>query len=365
MKFTIARPVFLEALQKVQNVVPARSTLQILSNALVEADESGLTITTTDLDISVKCKIEAVVEEIGQTTMPIRRLVGIVRELSDGNIDVGVDEADVATVQSGSSFFKIVGMPKRDFPPVPAAEGSVFFRIDSGVFREMLRKTSYAVSTDETRRILTGVLLSFRDGKLTVVATDGRRLALVEHEVEFPPEMERDIVRPPKSVNELMHVLVDEGELKIYAQGTQAVFEFGDTVVSTKLIDGTYPNYRQVIPADYEERVTIGREELLTALRRVCVVTTDKSNATKLTFADNMLTIVTQTPEVGEARETIPVKYAGAETTVTFNPEYIMDPLRNLDTDEIYFDLGKGHAPAMIKCDIPFLYVLMPLRIGA
>lgn len=365
MKFTIDRQTFLDALQKVQNVVPARSTLQILSNALVVVDETGLTLTTTDLDISVRCKAEAVVEAKGETTLPIRRLVSIVRELSDGNIDVEVDDSDNATVQSGSSYFKIVGMPKRDFPPVPTAEGSVFFRIDGGVFREMLRKTSYAVSTDETRRILTGVLLSFRDGKLTVVSTDGRRLALVEHEVEFPPEMERDIVLPPKSVNELMHILSEEGELRIFSQNTQAVFESGDTVVSTKLIDGTYPNYRQVIPTDYEERVTIGREELLTALRRVSVVTTDKSNATKLTFSDNTLTILTQTPEVGEARETIPVKYAGAEKSVTFNPEYIMDPLRNLDTDEIYFDLGKGHAPATIKCDLPFLYVLMPLRIGA
>ena len=188
MKFTIERASFLDALQKVQNVVPARSTLQILSNALLVAEDGGLTLTTTDLDISVRCKVEAVVEEAGATTLPIRRLVSIVRELSDAAIEVAVDDTDTATVQCGSSYFKIVGLPRRDFPPVPEADGTVFFRIDSGVFREMLRKTSYAVSTDETRRVLTGVLLAFRDGKLTTVATDGRRLALVEHEIEFPPE---------------------------------------------------------------------------------------------------------------------------------------------------------------------------------
>ena len=365
MKFTIERATFLDALQKVQNVVPARSTLQILSNALLVAENGSLTLTTTDLDISVRCKVEAVVEEAGATTLPIRRLVSIVRELSESSIDVEVDDSDTATVQCGSSFFKIVGLPKRDFPPVPGADGTVFFRIDSGVFLEMLRKTSYAVSTDETRRVLTGVLLSFRDGKLTTVATDGRRLALVEHEIEFPPETERDIVLPAKSVAELMHVLRDEGDLRIYTQKTQAVFELGDTMLSTKLIDGAYPNYRQVIPANFDERVVISREELLQALRRVSVVTTDKSNATTLTFAENILTIVTKTPEVGEARETIPVKYTGAEITVTFNPEYVMDPLRNLDTDEVYFDLSNGHSPATIKCELPFLYVLMPLRVGA
>ncbi len=365
MKFTIERASFLEALQKVKNVVPSRSTLQILSNALLAAEDGGLTLTTTDLDISVRCKVPAVVDEPGSTTLPIRRLVSIVSELSDAAIEVSVDDADTATVQCGSSYFKIVGLPQRDFPPVPEPDGTVFFRIDSGVLREMLRKTSYAVSLDETRRVLTGVLLSFRDGKLTTVATDGRRLALVEHEIEFPPETERDIVLPSKSVGELMHVLKDEGDLRIFTQKTQAVFQQGDTMLSTKLIDGTYPNYRQVIPTKFDERVVIAREELLTALRRVSVVTTDKSNATKLTFADNTLTIVTHTPEVGEARETVPVKYSGAEIGVTFNPEYVMDPLRNLDTDEVYFDLSNGHSPAMIKCELPFLYVLMPLRVGA
>ncbi len=365
MKFTIERASFLEAVQKVKNVVPSRSTLQILSNALLVAEDGGLTLTTTNLDISVRCKVPAVVEEAGATTLPIQRLVRIVSELSDTAIEVSVDSSDVATVQCGSSFFKIVGLPQRDFPPVPEAEGSVFFRIDSGVLREMLRKTSYAVSSDETRRVLTGVLLSFREGKLTTVATDGRRLALVEHEIEFPPETERDIVLPSKSVGELMHVLAEEGDLRIFTEKTQAVFQQGDTMLSTKLIDGAYPNYRQVIPAKFDERVVIAREELLTALRRVSVVTTDKSNATKLTFADNTLTIVTQTPEVGEARETIPVKYTGAEIAVTFNPEFVMDPLRNLDTDEVYFDLSNGHSPAMIKCELPFLYVLMPLRVGA
>lgn len=362
MKFTIERASFLDALLKVQNVVPARSTLQILSNALLVAENGTLTLTTTDLDISVRCKVEAVVEENGATTLPIRRLVSIVRELSDTAIEVSVDDTDTATLQCGSSYFKIVGLPMRDFPPVPQADGTVCFHIDSGVFREMLRKTSYAVSTDETRRILTGVLLSFKDGKLTTVSTDGRRLALVEHEIEFPPETECDIVLPSKSVAELAHVLKEDGDIRIFTQNTQAVFEIGDTTLSTKLIDGTYPNYRQVIPANFDERVVIDREELLTAMKRVSVVTTDKSNATRLTFNDNTLVIVTQTPEVGEARETIPVKYAGKEITVTFNPEYVMDPLRNLDTDEIFFDLSNGHSPATIKCELPFLYVLMPLR---
>jgi DNA polymerase-3 subunit beta len=229
----------------------------------------------------------------------------------------------------------------------------------------MLKKTAYASSIDETRRVLNGVLLAFRSGKLTMVATDGRRLALVEHEVEFPSDEEVEMILPTKAVNELMHILKDEGDLAIHGQKNQVVFEFGETMMSTKLIEGVYPNYRQVIPSACEERVTVEREALLAAMRRVSLVTTDKSNATRLTFGGNQLVIVTQTPEVGEARETMPIKYNGKQIEIIFNPEYVMDPLRNLEGDEVYIEMNDGHSPALIKCDLPFLYVLMPLRMTA
>lgn len=363
MKFSIVRAKLVDALQKVQNVVAARNTLQILSNALIRAEDGRLWLTTTDLDISVRAGVEAEIVEAGSTTLPVRRLLSIVRELPEGKIEIEVGEDDHATVQCGSSFFKIIGLPMRDFPPVPTSDGPVGYRIDQGAFREMLRKTSYAASQDETRRMLNGVFLSFKDAKLTMVATDGRRLALVEHEVEFSPEAEAEMILPTKAVNELMHILGEDGDLKIFVQKNQIVFEFGDVTMSSKLIDGVYPNYRQVIPSGCDERVVLGREELLTALRRVSLITTDKANATRLTFTNNQLVISTQTPDVGEARESMPVKYAGREIAVIFNPEYVMDPLRNLNSDEVYFEMNDGHSPALLKCDLPFLYVLMPLRV--
>lgn len=364
MKFSIVRSKFLEGLQTVQNVVSAKGSLQILSNALIQVSDKQMCITTTDLDISVRCFVECEVEQPGSTTLPIRRVASIIRELDEGKILVEVNEDDVATVQCGSSFFKIIGLPMRDFPPVPATEGKYCYRIDQGAFREMLRKTSYAASLDETRRVLNGVLLAFKENKLTMVATDGRRLALVEHEIEFPPEAETEMILPTKAVSEMMRILGSEGDLKIYAQKNQVVFELGQTMLSSKLIDGVYPNYRQVIPSGCDERVTIERELLLAALRRVSVVTTDKSNATKLTFSANQLTITTNTPDVGEGRDTVPVKYAGKEISIIFNPEYVMDPLRNIDDDEIFIEMNDGHSPALLKCSIPFLYVLMPLRIS-
>lgn len=364
MKFSIVRSKFLDGLQRIQNVVSGRGTLQILQNAMIEAEDDRLCMTTTDLDISERCYVECQIEEPGSTTLPIRRLASIIRELDEGKIMVEVDEDDVATVQSGSSYFKIIGMSVRDFPPVPVTEGKFCYRIDQGVLREMLRKTSYAISQDETRRVLNGVLMAFKDNKLTMVATDGRRLALVEQEIEFPPEAEAELILPNKAVTELMRLLSNEGDLKVYAQTNQAVFAIGTTMMSSKLIDGVYPNYRQVIPGACDERVVIEREALLSALRRVSVVTTDKSNATRLTFSANQLIISINTPDVGEGRDTLPVKYAGKEISIIFNPEYLMDPLKNIDDDEVYLEMNDGHSPALLKCNVPFLYVLMPLRIS-
>jgi len=364
MKFSIVRSKFLDGLQTVQNVVTAKGSLQILSNALIHVEGNQLCITTTDLDISERCVVECEVEKPGSTTLPIRRLASMIRELDEGKILFEVTDEDVASVQCGSTYFKIIGLPTRDFPPVPATEGKFCYRIDQGAFREMLRKTCYAVSQDETRRVLNGVLLAFKENKLTMVATDGRRLALVEHEIEFPPEAEVEMILPTKAVSELMRILGNDGDLKIYAQKNQVVFELGATILSSKLIDGVYPNYRQVIPGACDERVVIEREQLLSALRRVSVVTTDKSNATRLTFSANQLTISTNTPDVGEGRDTVPVKYAGKEISIIFNPEYVMDPLKNIDDDEVFIELNDGHSPALLKCNVPFLYVLMPLRIS-
>jgi DNA polymerase-3 subunit beta len=364
MKFSVNKSDLLEGLQTVQNIVNPRSPLPILSNALLSAEDEIITISTTDLEVSVRCKIPGQVEDPGRTTIPVRRISSIVRELPNDLISIDVDESDKTSVTCGSSFFKIIGMAGEEFPSIPEVEDGVFsYHLDQGVFKEMLKKTSYAASTDETRYVLNGVLLSFKDGKLTMVATDGRRLAFVENEVEFPVEAEADLILPSKTVNELQHVLKDDGPLRISVKDKQIIFEFGGVMVASKLIDGTYPNFRQVIPESCEERITVEREVLLTSLKRASLISSDKTSATKLTFADNNLIILTSTQDVGESRETIPIKYSGKEITVAFNPDYMMDPLKNLANDEIAIELIDDMSPGVIKCDIPFLYVLMPMRV--
>lgn len=362
MKLKISKDVILEGLQKIQSIVSARTTLPILQNILLKAEKDKLWLSATDLEVNVRAAVPAEVLKAGATTLPARRIFSIFRELAAGEIEIETDDKDVATIRCGASVFKIFGISEEEFPPLPKFEGGRTYTLEQGVFREMLRNTSYAASTDESRYILNGVLLSFKGGKLAVVATDGRRMALFEQELEFPKSAEADLVLPFKTVDELLKTLKDEGPLKIQATENQAAFEFDEVLIVSKLVEGTYPNFRQVIPAQCEERVPVEREALLTAVRRVALIASEKSNSVKLIFGKNRLEISVVTPEVGEARETLAVNYSGKQLSVAFNPEFLMDPLRNLAKDEIYLELTDDLSPGVVKADIPFLYVLMPMR---
>ena len=364
MKIKVNRDEILEGLQKVQSIVSPRTTLPILSNILVQADAGKLTLTATDLEVTVQTSIVADVVKGGGSTLPAKRVYSVFRELPNHDIEIEVDDKNVASITCGPSFFKLVGMNENDFPSLPTFEGGKTYVLEQSVLKEMLKKTSYAASTDETRYILNGVLLSFKDEKATVVATDGRRLALLEKEIEFPKEAEADYVVPTKTVNELIRTLGDEGELRIRATDNQVAFEFGDMLVISKLIEGTYPNYRQVIPSSAEERISIEREALLTAARRAALVTSEQSNSIKMTFEKNRLTLITITPDVGEAKETLPVKYSGKEISIAFNPAFLIEPLRALSGDEVHFEVTDDLSPGVLKSDIPFLYVLMPMRMA-
>ena len=363
MKFSVSKEKLLEGLQTVQNVVSTRTTLPILSNVLLQADESEVRFTTTDLDVGIRGSIEASVEKPGATTLPARRLFGIVRELPAQEVTLEVDSKNVASIRSGPSFFKILGLPEEEFPPLPTFDDAKVFTIPQKDLKDALKKVAYAISTDETRYVLNGILCAFKENKLTAVATDGRRLALVEIELEFPRSNETDIIIPTKAVIELQRLLKDDGEIRLSVGENQVAFEVGNTFVVSKLIEGNYPNYRQVIPGDAKERVTLEREVFLNSVHRVSLLASEKSNSVKLVFSKNNIDIMANTPEVGEARESLPVQYKGKEFSIAFNPEFLMAPLRNLPNDEIYLDMIDGMSPGVIKIQSPFLYVLMPMRI--
>lgn len=363
MKIKVQKQTMINALQKVQSVVPANSTISILSNVMLEAQSDSLKVCATDLDLNVQVIVDAKVEAKGSTTTDAKRLFSIFREIGGDEVSLEVEDNNQTKLRSGSSYFKLNGMSSEDFPQMPEIESDHSYAVEGGVFKEMLQKTFYAASTDETRMSLNGVLMSFKAGKLTVVATDGRRLALVEQEIEFPASAEADLILPPKAVAELIRTLDGDGMLKIKLQENQVSFEFANIVIVSKLIDDTYPNYEQVIPESSENRVSIEREMLLGSVRRAALLTTEQSNSVKLCFSENSLEIVTETPEVGEANETLAVKYTGPNIAIAFNPAFLMAPLKSLQSDMIYFEMSDEMSPGVIKADLPFLYVIMPMRI--
>jgi len=364
MKFKVIRSKFIEGLKSVQNIVAGKGSLPIIQNVLIEASGNQIKLTTTDLDISIKSTVECEVKKEGSTTLPVKLLFNSMLKAPEGEIEVEVDEREQAVVKAGSSRLKLNGKPASEFPQLNSEEESAVYSVPRQTLLEMLRKTSYAASQDDTRRTLKGVLMSFKDEKLTMVATDGRRLALVEQEIEFPKNAEKDIVLPAKAVQELQRSLNGEGNVDIRVQPSKICFDFSGVQIFSKLMDDAYPNYRQVIPTECAEKITVDRQLLLNALDRASVMTMDEAHSTKLTFSANILTVSSAASEIGEAKDEVPIKYAGEQIEIIFNPSYVMDPLKAIDDDEITINLNNGHSPAVIRCSIPFLYVLMPLRIN-
>ncbi|MBX7158513.1 MAG: DNA polymerase III subunit beta [Verrucomicrobiae bacterium] len=365
MKIRVAKDKMLEGLQQVQSVISTRTTLPILQNVLLQAKKGKLELSTTDLDVGVTCQIEAQVSEEGGTTLPARRLLSIFRELPSHEIDLEVDSKDIASIRSGQSFFKINGLSQEEFPPFPKLENARQITIEQALLKDMFKKTSYAISHDETRYVLNGVLMSFKEKKLTMVATDGRRLALTESDLEFAKSQEIDIIIPTKTLNEIQRLLKDEGDITLALTENKIRLELNGTVLVSKLIEGNYPNYRQVIPNETKERITLERETFFNTLRRVSLLTSEKSSSVKLNFNKDTLTLSSNTPEIGEARETLPIKYRGKELTIAFNPEYVMDALKNLSSDEIHMDFVDELSPGVMRIDTAtFLYVIMPMRVA-
>lgn len=365
MKLRFTKEKFLDGLQQVQTVVSTRSTLPILLNVLIRASRNSVTLTTTDLDLAVRCTVEAEVVRDGAITLPAKHLFTIVRELTHNDVEMDVDDKNMVQIRSGESLFKIIGLPEADFPQMPKLTGASALTLEQKVLRDALRKTSYAMSTDETRRVLNGVLLSMKDDKLIVVATDGRRLALVENEMDLPKDVKGELILPSKTVQEIQHLLKDKGNITISFTENLVAFEMEDTLLVGKLVDGgVYPNYRQVIPTETKERVSLERETFHQAVRRAALVVTDRNHAVKLHFTKNKLAISAHSPEVGESLESLAINYKGAEIAVGFNPDYLMDALRNLENDEIFFEMTDPLSPGVIKINAPFLYVIMPLRVN-
>lgn len=369
MNLTIAKDQIILGLQSVQNIVSTRTTLPILSNVLLRADENRLEFTATDLDVTISCAVQCNTKRKGATTVPAKKLFGIVRELANPEIEIEVDDKNGCRIQSGPSFYKIHGLSSDEFPPIHEFKENKRVVLAQDKVRSMFKKTSFAMSTDESRHVLNGIFISFKEHKMTMVATDGRRLALVDEEVDIPEGSQGEFIIPTKTVNELNRLLQDKGDIEIRFTENQVAFTLKDDkgfsiLIISKLVDGSYPNYRQVIPGESKERIPLPREEFLAALRRAQIITSDKANSVKINLTRDSMAITANSPEIGEARESMAVNYKGKDMAIAFNPTYMIEPLSALTEDEVFLEVIDELSPGVLKINGPFLYVVMPMRLS-
>ncbi len=376
MKFKVNKEYFSTGLKQVTNVVSSKPQMAVLNNVLIKAEKGRVLLTTTNLDLGICCAVKADVEVEGTITLPVKKLAAIVSSMPQQEVTIESSDGHTARIRSGRADFpRFIGLKAEDFPPLPSFVDKHSFEVSPQDLLGMLRSVSYAQSTDENRYILNSVYFSFGEGKLTLVATDGRRLALISKDLKVDKADEGNIILPAKTVAELEKLLGQGKLVKISFNDRQAAFDIsvdeesegkglgGSIYLVSKIVEGSYPNFKQVIPKESEHRIKIERELMLETVQRVSLMTTDKQNSVRLKISENCLEVSGQSSEFGEAREALDVSYAGPEVGIGFNPEFLLSPLRSLSKDEIFFEFKDEMSPGVFKTLDSFLCVVMPLRV--
>jgi DNA polymerase-3 subunit beta len=372
MKLTIERAALLKSLAHVQSVVERRNTIPILSNVLIEAGKGQLSLTATDMDLNIVESVAAEIGEPGATTAPAHTLYDIVRKLPEGaqiEVTVAGDSGQMA-LKSGRSSFTLSTLPKEDFPAAGDGELPQQFALQPNELRHLVDRTRFAISTEETRYYLNGIYLhAAQTGNLAVlraVATDGHRLARFEMPLpEGAAEMPGVIV-PRKTVNELRKLIEETGEaIQVGLSDTKIRFAFDSTVLTSKLIDGTFPDYERVIPSGNDKIMKVICKDFAEAVDRVSTISTEKSRAVKLAVANGTLVLSATSPENGSATEEIEIEYDGGALEIGFNSRYLLDIAQQIEGEEAEFALADAASPTVVSdvADSSALYVLMPMRV--
>lgn len=362
MKFTVNRDALLKALQKVISTVGNRSTLPVLSNVLIEADGNLLRLTTTDQELRLLTSVEALVEVAGATTVPAKKLVALVSKFGDEEVIFSCDERHHSTLECGTSRFKLLGLPPEDFPASPEFSPIRQVVIKEGEMRKMFSLVAYAVSLDDSRKVLHGVLTSVRENIITMAATDGKRLAVMERTPESSDGEPGDVIIPLRAANEMKRLLDGDGTVTLSIGEKLARFESGSVMLLTKLIEGNYPNYRQVIPATFGKITEVDTNIFLQKIELVSQVLSDNSSFITFTFDANRIALKGSSSDIGEGCAYVDIDYQDSPIEVSFNPGFLTEPLRNCDADRIKIKINDGISPVALEGGEGFLYIIMPMR---
>ena len=363
MKIKAEKEILLNGIQVVQNVITGKAALPILSNILLEAQQGSLRLTATDLDVGISCVIPVETTEIGAITVPAKRFSDIIKELPIENVDIVTKKNNQVNIYTEVCEFKIMGLAREEFPKLPEFKDKEVIKLDQATLKQMLVLTSFAVSFDETRYILNGILFKINKNNLTLVATDGKRLAIIERKLKHDTEKEINIIIPIKTIHELNRNLKDEGDISLILGSNQVLFDLGKVVIISRLIEGEFPDYRQVIPAASNFKMKINRAQFLLATKRGSLLSTPDYQAVKLEVFKNKLVISKSTPDVGESREEVAVEYQGKELSIGFNPNYLIDVLKNLSEENVEFELSDSEKPGVIRIN-GYIYIVLPMRLN-
>ncbi len=368
MKIEIDKKDLIVLIGKTQNIVEKRNTLPILVNVLLEADNSEMKVFATDMEVSLTDSVKCKVIQAGKVAVSAKSLFDITKELSEGTIQLIKRDNNWLEIRQGKYLSKIVGVSADEYPVFPTYNAHNFIKIEAPILKEMIDKTIYSVSSDETRYHLNGVYFEALPGQgFKMVATDGHRMSLVSRQItEGKFQGNQGVIIPRKGLNEIRKVLEGvDSFVEIAIEGSQFILKSNSTTLMIRLIEGKYPNYQQFIPAKLTQKVRIDRESFLTSLKRVSLLANQKSRAVMLNLTKNKMEISSHNPELGDAKEEIEVGYTGTDMKIGFNAKYIQDVLNSMQQKEIDFELNDGLSPGLMRPhdDQSYTCVVMPMRI--
>ena len=371
MKLKIKKDEILKGLQRIQGVVDKKNTMPILSNMLLVADGKGIEIIATDLEIGLRGRYAAEVEKPGAVTVSAKKMFEIVRELPEEDIQIRVEEGNWVKIVSGHSQFKLVGLPKEEYPSMPDVAEEGMITMDGVTLRDMIRKTLYAAGENDARYVLNGLYVHLSPAKgglnIRMVGTDGHRLSMIDRIVEAKHK-EESVIVPKKAMSEIRRLLEEDSSQEGFQIGfskNHALFKRDGLVMVSKLIDGNYPNYQQVLPTQNTMKVAVSKDIFMHAVKRVSILSKEKTNAVKLQLEKNTLLLSTNNPEVGEANEELSIGYTGESISIGFNSRYLMDVLLAMDRETITLELNDSLSPCLVKEEGNDAYkcVVMPMRV--
>jgi DNA polymerase-3 subunit beta len=368
MRFTISREKLQEGLNAVSASIPTKTTLPVLANILVETTDRGIRLSGTDLDIAVSTEVAADVEASGAVTIPAKKLSELARELPPAPVKIAALGEQRITLECGRSKFKLLGLPRDEFPTFPVVKFNESWRIRSGDLQKLIGATVFAVSTEESRPILNGVLWELRPEQMRMVATNGHRLAKMETPIVASTAPASDLIVPPKALEQVRRLFPAEEELEVAKGENHIGFRSPLTAVYTRLIEGPYPNYDQVIPRDNDKYAIADKTALASALKRMSVIASDQTHRIRMAFNSGMLKFSVTTPDLGEAQDELPIRYNGDPLEIGFNASYLLEILRFMPTDEVRLTFKAPERAATIEPEgwtdpATYMCLVMPLRL--